>query len=145
MAPGRVRPKLLSREHILLGMKTRPTLFVCALLLAAAPAARAYIDISPTLGRIILESPNIALVEVEKAHREKHIVIYRKVEDIRGHFQDGPIRHQLTDGHPPREPRHILDWASPGQRAVLFGYRNTTLICIGHCWYEAHRATTPAA
>ena len=126
-------------------MKTRPTLFVCALLFAAAPVARAYIDVCPTLGRIIMESREIALVEVEKAHREKRIVIYKKVEDLRGHFPDGPIRHQLTDGHPPREPRHILDWASPGQRAVLFGYRNTTLICIGHCWYEAHRATTPAA
>ena len=123
-------------------MKMRPVIFVCALLLAFAPRARAYIDICPTLGRIILESSNIALIEVEKTHREKRIVIYKRVADLKGELLEGPIRHQLTDGHPPREPRHILDWAAPGQQAVLFGYRNTNLVCIGHCWYQAHRATT---
>ena len=127
-------------------MKTRPMLLLCALAVAASstPRASAYIDISPTLGRIILESHNIALVQVEKTHRDKRIVIYRKLADLRGTLADGPIKHQLTDGHPPREPRHILDWAAPGQAAVVFAYRGTMLVCTGASWYEAHRATAPA-
>jgi HEAT repeat protein len=110
----------------------------------SAPRAQAYIDVSPTLGRIILESANIALVRVDKTHREKRIVIYKKVADLRGTLPDTPIKHQLTDGHPPREPRHILDWATPGQPAVVFSYRGTMLVCTGPCWYEVHRATAPA-
>src|SRR5688572_6311950 len=115
----------------------RPILFLCAFALAlaasSAPRASAYIDVSPTLGQIIRESRNIALVRVDKANREKRIVIYTKVADLKGYLPDDhPVRHQLTDGHPPREPRHILDWAAPGQTAVVFNYRNTMLVCIGH-------------
>ena len=127
-------------------MTPRPILFLCAFALFASPAprARAYIDVSPTLGRIILESQNIALVQVDKTHREKRIVIYKKLADIKNTLPNATIKHQLTDGHPPREPRHILDWATPGQAAVVFSYRGTMLVCTGPGWYEVHRATAPA-
>jgi HEAT repeat protein len=136
-------PQLPPAGYILPTMKTRLTLIFCALLLFA-PRSLAYIDICPTLGRIILESSDIALVQVDKTHRDKRIVIFKKLADLKGQIPDGPIKHQLTDGHPPREPRHILDWAAPGQIAVLFVYRNTALVCTGPYWYEAHRATAPA-
>ena len=102
--------------------------------------AGAYIDISPTLGSIVGQSHEIALVRVEMARRDKRAVIYRKVQDIKGNLGEGPIKHLLTDGHPPREPRHILDWAAEGQLAVVFAYRGTMLVCTGTSWYEAHRA-----
>jgi HEAT repeat protein len=122
-------------------MRTCWIYLCCALAVAVAQRrGEGYIDISPTLGRIVAESHEIAVVRVEKMHRDHRVVVYRKVEDIKGRLADGPIKHLLTDGHPPREPRHILDWAAEGQVAVVFAYRGTMLLCTGTCWYEAHSA-----
>jgi HEAT repeats len=124
-------------------MRPRLLLFVIATVIAATLPARAYIDIQPTLGRIINESQWIALVRVEKVSRAKRAIIYSKVTDLRGKWPgDGAaIRHQLTDGDPPRPPRELLDWAQPGRAAVIFAGRHGALVCTGQSWY---RTAAPA-
>lgn len=111
--------------------------FIIAVALALfAGRALAYVDISPSLGRIVNESRYIVVVQVEKVSREKRGIIYTKVADVKGEFPLATVRHQLTDGNPPRPPRHILDWARPGQRAVLFVTGRVALLCTGETWYQ---------
>ncbi|HEY7118126.1 MAG TPA: HEAT repeat domain-containing protein, partial [Tepidisphaeraceae bacterium] len=123
-------------------MHSRTLLFVATAIVATLPA-RAYIDIQPTLGRIVNESQWIALVRVEKASRTKRAILYSKVADLLDRWPgDGVIRHQLTDGDPPRPPRELLDWAQPGRQAVIFAGRHGALVCTGQSWY---RTAAPAA
>ena len=58
-----------------------------AVLLWSAPA-RAYVEIPYTLGRLITESTHVMLVRVEKVDKEKNLIIYRKVKDIKGTHPD---------------------------------------------------------
>ena len=106
-----------------------------ALLFGSLPA-RGYIDITPTLGRVIAESHWIAVVQVEKVHREKRAILYSKITDLKGELPFQTIRHQLAAGHPPRLPRELLDWARPGERAVLFVSPRIALLCTGQTWYQ---------
>ena len=80
-----------------------------------APLA-AYIDTAPTLGRIIQESNSIVVLEVVQVSREKRVIVYRKVGDLKGQTADSSIRHQITAGLHPREPMLVMDWAQPGRQ-----------------------------
>lgn len=71
---------------------------VAVCLLGLATPAWAYIDASPTLGRIVKESTSIVVLQVEKVSQEKGVVIYKKVEDLEGEHPTGQIKHQITAG-----------------------------------------------
>ena len=59
--------------------------FIIALVLALfAGRAFAYVDITPSLGRIVNESRYITVIQVEKVSREKRGIIYTKVADVSG-------------------------------------------------------------
>lgn len=102
----------------------------------AVPTANAYVDISPSLGQIIKDAESICVFQVDKVSVEKRIVVYKKVADLRGRFPDGVIRHHLAEGFHPREPRIVLDWAEPGEKAIAFINGRSCLVCIGNYWYE---------
>src|SRR5215218_4665698 len=90
--------------------------FVVVGMLGGARPASAYVDIQPTLGRIVNEARSVFVVRVEKVSREKRAIIYQHVGDVKGTWAGGArVRHQLTDGDPPRPPRYLLDWAQPGR------------------------------
>ncbi len=108
------------------------------MLLKAAPAA-AYVDLAPTLGRVVNDSQWIALVEVDRFSREKGIVILKSAGNLKGSGPADPIRHQVA-GLNGVIPRPILEWAEPGRRGVLFGANNTALMCIGRSWYQVQAA-----
>src|SRR5262245_22145464 len=100
----------------------------CALvsLMAAAAAffqaapAHAYIARSYTLGQIIQESKNIAVLKVHLVNKERGAIIYKKVADLKGTFPD-EMRHQIGDTTKPGAhggvARLVLDWAEPEQLA----------------------------
>jgi HEAT repeat protein len=113
------------------------------LLTSFAAPARAYIDVTPTLGRLVKDSSNIVLLRVERVSREKRVILYRKVADLKGHSAGDPIRHQLTGGFHPREPAAILDWAEPGRLAVTFHDGKVSQTCIGRYWYECTARAAP--
>ena len=85
-----------------------------------ASQARAYIEVSYTLGRVVNEATNIVLVKVEKVNKERRLIYYTKVADIKGNHPADAIKHIITDGFNPREPKFILDWAEPGKTAIFF-------------------------
>ena len=100
----------------------------CILLLlvhCAAPAlSEAYMAAMPTLGKIIKDSSDIAVLEVDKVSREKQVIIFKKVADLKGKGVPDVVKHKLTDGFHPRQSRTILDWAEPGAIAVCFQQAN---------------------
>jgi HEAT repeat protein len=110
-------------------------LTVC--LLPAAPVG-AYVDLAPTLGRIVRESTAIAIVEVDRFNSEKGMIILKKVRDLKGEVAAGPIKHQVMRPNESSVDRPILEWAEPGRRCVMFISGNTTLVCIGEGWYQVH-------
>src|SRR5258706_6077822 len=111
-----------------------PLLFIAVFLCAAQPA-RAYIDRAVTLGGVVRESEQIVLVQVEKFSRDKNAVILTKVRDLKGQTDATPIKHQLA-AQGATVSRDVLEWAQPGERAVLFLSQKTALVCLGRTWYQ---------
>jgi HEAT repeat protein len=102
----------------------------------AAPL-HAYIDLAPTLAKVISDSRKIALVEVVEYNREKHEVAMKEVRVLKGDASTDLVRHEVASTDKGAVPQQIQLWALPGSRAVLFASRNTSLVCIGPGWYQA--------
>src|SRR3954447_14669193 len=105
-----------------------------------APAARAYVEAPFTLGKIVNDSTNILLMRVEKVDRERNLVIYRKVRDIKGVHPTDVIKHNIGKaGFNPREWQYAMEAAQPGALAVFFhnGGASETFVG-GSYWYQAY-------
>lgn len=113
------------------------------IVLGATAPSRAYIDATPTRGKLIADANQIVVLRVDRVSREKGVVIFQKVADIKG--ADGPevVKHKLTDGSHPRQARTVLDWAEPGAVAVWFRRGNVSQTCIGRSWYECAAGEAP--
>ena len=111
-------------------------IMIVILLLGPSPWAWAYIDLAPTLGKIVGDSQKIAVIKVDKFSRDKGAVILKKVRDIKDKLDAEPIRHQVAATQGGVVPRDILEWAEPGQKGVLFISGNTALVCMGRNWYQ---------
>lgn len=109
--------------------------------LGLASPARAYVDLAPTLGRIVGESQTIAIVEVDQFRRDSGALILKKVRDLKGDAGAVPIKHRVMAAGGGSVPRHILEWAEPGRRGVLFVAANTGLVCVGQGWYQVHASS----
>ena len=76
------------------------------------------------------------MYEVEKFSRELGVVVLTKVNDIKGEnkerFKQSLFKKESVD-----LPRHILNWAEAGSRAVIFRNKNALVVCLGHQWYDA--------
>jgi HEAT repeat protein len=112
-------------------------LLICVVL---STPARAYVDLAPTLAKVMTDSKTITAVEVKEFDRGKHIVILKEIRALKGELSGVAIRHEVVADEKAAIPRPILQWASPGAPAVLFGSRNTALVCIGQGWYQARLA-----
>jgi HEAT repeat protein len=104
--------------------------------LGLATRSHAYIDLAPTLAKVMTDSKAIAVVEVTEFDRVKHVVALKEVRTLKGELAAEPIRHEVTSEEGAVIPRHILQWAGPGARGVLFVARNTALVCVGPGWYQ---------
>ena len=74
-------------------------------------SARAYVDLAPTLARIVRESQTITLAEVERFSVDKGAVILKKVRDLKGQTGAEPIKHHLVRSQESAMERPILEWA----------------------------------
>jgi HEAT repeat protein len=108
------------------------------LCLCLTTPSRAYIDLAPTLSKIVADSQRIALVEVVEFNREKRAVALKEVSALKGEISADPTWHVVGTAEGATIPRHVLQWASPGARAVLFASRNIGLVCVGSGWYQVH-------
>jgi outer membrane protein assembly factor BamB len=132
---------------------------VLVLLSGASSPAPAYIDL--LAGSLAAECKNahaIALLRVEKVHRDRKAITYRKVRDLKGTLPpfagetfthvlgtiQNPERHQQDVETKDLQNDAILAWAAEGKTAVFFlGPGGACAICVGHAWYTT-RGVPPA-
>jgi HEAT repeat protein len=114
----------------------RRLLYPLLLLLGTPVPSWAYIDASPTLGMLIADSNNIVVLQVDKVSREKQVVLFKNVGDLKGKDFGAVVKHKITDGFHPRQSRTILDWAESGAVAICFRRGNVCQTCLGGFWYE---------
>src|SRR5579862_973962 len=89
-----------------------------------------------TLGFVVNQSAHVAVVRVDKVSREKKVVVFKKVADLKGTFPQEEFKVQVTDGFRSHEPHLFLGWADPGRTAVAFSDGTTTQLCLGTLWVE---------
>jgi hypothetical protein len=114
-------------------------LAACAVLLAVANL-RAYVEAPYTLGRTVSESTNIVLLEVTRVNKDKNLILFKKVQDLKGKH-DEPVKHNIgKGGFHEREWKNIMAWAEPGKRAVFFHNGSGSETCIGTYWYQCEKS-----
>jgi hypothetical protein len=114
---------------------------VCTALLVALPAprARAYVEAPHSLGQVIALSTNIMILQVEKVDKEKNMIIYRKVQDLKGKHPTDVIKHNIgRAGFHPREWQYPMEWVEVGKKAVFFHNGGASETCIGTYWYQCY-------
>ena len=101
--------------------------------------SHAYVEAPMSLGAIIQQSTNIVLMRVESVDKEKNLIIYRKVRDVKGKHPQDVIKHNIgRGGLRPNEWKPQMDWAEPGKTAVFFYQGGASETCIGTWWYQAY-------
>ena len=101
--------------------------------------AEAYVELPYTLGRVILESTSISVLRVEKVDKEKNLILFRKIQDLKGTLAGETTKHNIgRGGFHEREWKAIMDWAEPGKTAVFFNNGGASETCIGNYWYQAY-------
>ncbi|MCS6898117.1 MAG: YdjY domain-containing protein [Nitrospira sp.] len=120
-------------------MRRVPLLLFIAALVPSAPTL-AYIEAPHSLGRCIHESSNIVLMEVTRVNVEKNLIIFRKVQDIKGKHPTDEIKHNIGKrGFHEREWKNVMAWAQVGKRAVFMYQGDASETCIGTYWYQCYR------
>ncbi len=101
--------------------------------------ASAYVEAPHSFGQLIALSTHIMLVRVEKVDKEKNLIIYRKIKDIKGTHSTTVINHNIgRGGFHPREWQYPMEWAEVGKTAVFFHNGGASETCIGNYWYQAY-------
>jgi len=100
------------------------------------PCAHAYIDAyrPETLGAVCDRANTITVFKVEKFNKEKGVILYRKVKDLKGTSPRDSFREVLTSAHDPQEREHYLNWVTEGKLAVMFRHEDRQAIAIGEQW-----------
>jgi hypothetical protein len=113
---------------------------VMLVLTAPAPPAQAYVGGPPlSLGIMCSWSTHAAIVRIEKLDREKHVIIFRKVQDLKGKWPAEIVRHNFT-GLGPAERDYALQWAEVGKTVVFFALESYKWghFYIDGLWYAAN-------
>ncbi len=106
------------------------------LVLKGGGPAVAYIDVHrpETLGAVCSRATTITVFKVEKVNKEKEVIIYRKVEDLKGTSPRDTFREFLSAAHEPHERKHYLEWVDVGKLAIMFRVETRQAIAISEQW-----------
>src|SRR5438552_2661636 len=101
--------------------------------------ASAYVEVPMTLGDVIKQSTTICLMQVTKVDREKNLIVYQKLQDIKGKHPQNEIKHNIgRGGLRPGEWEEIMKWAEVGKQAVFFHNGGASETYFGVSWYQAY-------
>lgn len=99
----------------------------------------AYVEIPYSLGRVVQESTSISVLRIDKVDRERNLILFRKIQDLKGSLAGEVVRHNIgRGGFHEREWRAIMEYAEPGRLAVFFNNGGASETCIGTYWYQAY-------
>jgi HEAT repeats len=107
------------------------------MVLMAQPAG-AYVDLAPTLARIVREAQTITVAEVVAFSPEKRAVVLKKLRDLKGETASDPTKHRLLRADESALDAPLADWAEPGRRCVVFVTGKAAVVCVGEGWYQVH-------
>lgn len=111
----------------------------CYLLIGQPDESLAYIEAPHSFGQVVAQSTNIFLMRVEKVDREKNLIVYKKIEDIKGKHPTDIIKHNIGKaGFHPREWQYSIEWAEPGKTAIMFHNGGASETYTGTYWYQAY-------
>jgi FG-GAP-like repeat len=117
----------------------RLSLIALIVLLAVAAPARAYIEAAMTLSDVINQSAIITILRVKSVDKSKNLIVYDKVEDIRGKCPTAVVRHVISGQLREGEIKTVLDWAEPGKTAIFFAKDGACETCIDNYWYQTYK------
>jgi HEAT repeat protein len=110
--------------------------FLCVL---AVSKTWGYVDLSPTLPRIVRESQTITIAEITAFSQERGAVILKKVRDLKGETGSDPLKHELLRAGDTAIDLPIAEWAEPGRRCIVFATGKAAVVCVGEGWYQVQR------
>src|SRR5215468_11894193 len=100
--------------------------------LSLVPSGPAYVEAPYSLGQVCHEATNIVLVEVTKVNKDKKLIIYKKVQDLKGKHPQNEIKHNIGKrGYHAREWQNVMAWAEAGKKAVFFHNAGASETCTG--------------
>ena len=101
--------------------------------------AEGYVEVAMTLGDVVKQSTNVCLMQVTKVDREKNLIIYQKIQDVKGKHNQDVIKHNIgRGGLRPGEWEEIMKWAEVGKMAVFFHNGGASETYFGTSWYQAY-------
>lgn len=104
---------------------------------ALSPLAHSYVEAPYSLGQTVNESTNVLLVEVTRVNKEKNLIIYKKLRDIKGKHEGAEIKHNIgMRGFHEREWKTVMKWAEVGKKAIIFHNGGASETCLGDYWYQ---------
>jgi hypothetical protein len=122
-----------------LTMLTRLTLLALLWIAVQPVTVSAYVEIPYTLGRVVMESTSITLLKIEKVDKERNLILFRKVKDLKGTQPGEVIKHNIgRGGFHEREWKAIMEYAEPGKTALFFNNGGASETCIANYWYQAY-------
>ncbi|HXD87091.1 MAG TPA: VCBS repeat-containing protein [Urbifossiella sp.] len=111
---------------------------IAALLFAVRPAA-AYVEAPMSLGSVLAQSTHVVLMTVTKVDQQQNLIIFQKVQDIKGKHPQDTIKHNIgRGGLRAGEWQEIMKWAEVGKKAVFFHNGGASETFIGVTWYQAY-------
>src|SRR6202007_2677142 len=92
-----------------------------------------------SLGAVVNQSTHVLLMRVEQVDRDKNLIIYRKIRDVKGKHPQEVIKHNIgRGGLRPNEWKPQMDWAEPGKLAVFFHNGGASKPGIAPGCYQAY-------
>jgi hypothetical protein len=129
----------MSDRKLLRRIQVAAVLAAIALVYAFPNPAHGYVEVAMTLGDVVKQSTNVCLMQVTKVDREKNLIIYQKIQDIKGKHNQEQIKHNIgRGGLRPGEWEEIMKWAEVGKQAVFFHNGGASETYFGVSWYQAY-------
>jgi hypothetical protein len=101
--------------------------------------AVAYIEAPHSFGQIVAQATNVLIMRVEKVDKERNLIIYRKVRDVKGVHPGDVIKHNIGKaGFHPREWQTVMEWAEAGKQAVFMHNGGASETYIDTYWYQTN-------
>ena len=112
---------------------------VTLLALSWNASAFAYVEAPLSLGSVITQSSNIVVMTITAVDKEKNLIIYKKVQDLKGKHPQEVIKHNIGKaGLRPNEWKEIMDLAEVGKTVIFCHNGSASETYIGANWYQAY-------